>query len=147
MASPGTGPRWEAAVAQADVLSKLRQTDVQLVLFLYCDNAGVIRGKASHSDGLESRMGSGIGITVAMQAMNLLDKLQPIEGLGPVGEVRLMPDPDTFVVLPYAPRSGAMIADLTQKDGEPWAACQRTFLKRMIRRATSEGLLVKAAFE
>jgi glutamine synthetase len=82
-----------------------------------------------------------------MQAMNLLDQLQSVEGMGPVGEVRLMPDPDTFVVLPYAPRAGAMISDLTKYDGEPWEACQRTFLKRMIRRAAGEGLLVKAAFE
>jgi len=134
-------------VAQADVLSKLRQTDVQLVRFLYCDNAGVIRGKLSHTDGLESRMLSGIGLTVAMQAMNLLDKLQPVDGMGPVGEVRLMPDPDTFVVLPYAARSGAMIADLETRDGGPWEACPRSFLKRMIRRAAGEGLQVKAAFE
>jgi len=134
-------------VAQADVLSKLRQTDVQLVRFLYCDNAGVIRGKASHTDGLESRMNSGIGLTVAMQAMNLLDQLQSVEGMGPVGEVRLMPDSDTFVVLPYAPRAGAMIADLETRDGQPWDACPRSFLKRMIRRAASEGLQVKAAFE
>ena len=98
-------------MAMADVLSKLRTTDVQLVRFLYCDNAGVIRGKASHSDGLESRMHGGIGLTVAMQAMNLLDQLQAVDGMGPVGEIRLIPDPDTFVVAPYAPRSGVMLTD------------------------------------
>lgn len=131
----------------ADVLSKLRQVDVQLVRFLYCDNAGVIRGKASHGDGLEQRMSGGIGLTVAMMAMNLLDQLQPVEGFGPVGEVRLLPDPDTFVVLPYAPRAASMLSDLQTLDGEPWGACPRAFLKRMIRRAASEGLQVKAAFE
>ena len=134
-------------MAMADVLSKLRTTDVQLVRFLYCDNAGVVRGKASHSDGLESRMHGGIGLTVAMQAMNLLDQLQAVEGMGPVGEIRLMPDPDTFVVLPYAPRSGLMLADMQTRDGEPWGACPRSFLKRMIRLATNQGLVVKAAFE
>ncbi len=97
---------------RTEVLSRLRQTDVQLVRFLYCDNGGVIRGKASHVDRLESRMHAGIGLTVAMQAMNLLDQLQPVEGMGPVGEVRLIPDPDTFVVLPYAPRSAAMSATI-----------------------------------
>jgi glutamine synthetase len=120
---------------------------VQLVRFLYCDNAGIIRGKASHIDGLESRMHSGIGLTVAMQAMNILDQLQSVEGMGPVGEVRLVPDPDTFVVLPYAPRSGLMLANMQRLDGAPWDACPRSFLKRMIRRATAEGLQVRAAFE
>ena len=45
-------------------------------------------------------MRAGIGLTVAMQAMNGLDHLQPVEGMGPVGEIRLVPDPDTFRVLP-----------------------------------------------
>src|SRR6188508_2518138 len=138
MASPGAARGEEAVVAQADVLSKLRQTDVQLVRFLYCDNAGVIRGKASHTDGLESRMHGGIGLTVAMQAMNLLDQLQAVDGMGPVGEIRLIPDPDTFVVLPYVARSGLMLTDMQTRDGEPWAACPRSFLKRMIRRASAE---------
>jgi glutamine synthetase len=147
MGAPGACPGEEAAVPMADVLSKLRTTDVQLVRFLYCDNAGIIRGKASHSDGLEGRMHGGIGLTVAMQAMNLLDQLQSVEGMGPVGEIRLIPDPDTFVVLPYAPRSGLMLSDMQTRDGEPWDACPRSFLKRMIRRASAEGLQVRAAFE
>src|SRR5437763_10727923 len=33
---------------------------------------------------LEQRMATGIGLTVAMQAMNMLDELQSVEGMGPV---------------------------------------------------------------
>ena len=132
---------------RAEVISRVKQTDVQLVRFLYCDNGCVIRGKASHVDGLEGRLDTGIGLTVAMQAMNSLDQLQAVDGMGPVGEVRLVPDPDTFVVLPYAPRSAAMLADMHTLDGEPWAACPRSFLKRMIRRALGQGLQVQAGFE
>ena len=57
--------------------------------------------------GTGSRAGSsaGIGVTVAMQAMNGLDQLQPVEGMGPVGEFRLVPDLETFRVLPYAPHT------------------------------------------
>ena len=57
-----------------------------------------------------------------MQAMNGLDQLQPVEGMGPVGEVRLVPDLDTFRVLPYAPRTGAVLVDLVGLDGEAGAA-------------------------
>ena len=46
-----------------------------------------------------------------MMAMSMLDHLQPVDGMGPVGEVRIMPDPATFVPLPYAPGAGAMLAD------------------------------------
>ena len=51
-----------------------------------------------------------------MQAMNSLDQLQPVEGMGPVGEVRLVPDPETFTVLPYAPHSAAMLVDHLRLD-------------------------------
>jgi len=42
----------------------------------YTDNAGITRAKATHVDGLAHRLIDGIGLTVAMQAMNMLDQLQ-----------------------------------------------------------------------
>jgi glutamine synthetase len=130
------------------VARRAREADVRLVRFLYCDNGGIIRGKAVHVDRLEERMRGGIGLTVAMMAMNALDQLQPVEGMGPVGEVRLLPDPETFTVLPYAPHTAVMLADQVQLDGTPWGACPRSFLKRVLERARTEaGLQVQAAFE
>src|SRR5581483_12019264 len=94
-----------------EVLRAADAADVSLVRFLYCDNGGVIRGKSTHRAGLPERLRSGIGLTVAMQAMNALDQLQPVEGLGPVGEIRLVPDPESFTVLPYATRQGLVFVD------------------------------------
>ena len=73
---------------------------LRLVRFLWCGNDGTIRAKASSRHGLEGRLERGIGVTRAMQAMNSLDQLQPVEGMGPVGEYRLIPDLDTFRALP-----------------------------------------------
>ena len=42
----------------------------------------------------------------------MLDEVVPVAGMGTTGEVRLVPDPDTFHVLPYAPHTAAMLADL-----------------------------------
>ncbi len=123
------------------------KADLRLVRFLWCGNDGTIRAKASSRHGLEDRLGSGIGLTVALQAMNALDQLQPIEGMGPVGEVRLVPDPDTFRVLPYAPRSGAVLTSHVALDGAPAAVCQRSFLKRMCDRLAERGLVLRCSFE
>jgi glutamine synthetase len=97
--------------------------------------------------GLEGRIRSGIGLTVGMQAMNSLDQLQPVVGMGPVGEVRLVPDPETFRVLPYAPRTGALLVDHVALDGEPAPVCQRSFLKRMEARLAERGARLEVAFE
>lgn len=129
------------------VITAANAANVRLIRFLYCDNGGVIRGKLAHIDSLAKRMDTGIGLTVAMQAMNMLDQLQPVEGMGPVGEIRLVPDPDSFVILPYAPNSAAMTADMLTLDRKPWGACQRSFLKRMVARAAEQGLTMQAALE
>jgi glutamine synthetase len=130
-----------------DVGRKADEAGLRLVRFLWCGNDGTVRAKASARRGLEGRMRAGIGVTVAMQAMNALDQLQQVEGMGPVGEIRLVPDPSTFRVLPYAPASGAMLVDQVQLDGEPAAVCQRAFLKRQAARLAERGAVLEAAFE
>jgi glutamine synthetase len=130
-----------------EILDACRTQAVRLVRFLYCDNGGVIRGKATHVERLGDRLRTGIGLTVAMQAMNSLDQLQPVEGMGPVGEIRLVPDPDTFTVLPYAPHTAAMLADHLRLDGQPYEAGPRNFLKRMAARLADRGMVLSCAVE
>ena len=133
-----------------DVTDVIRRTDeagLRLIRFLWCGNDGTVRAKASSRNGLEGRLESGIGLTVGMQAMNGLDQLQPVEGMGPVGEVRLVPDPSTFRALPYAPRVGAVLTDHVALDGEPAPVCQRSFLKRIEARLAERGLILRATFE
>jgi glutamine synthetase len=131
----------------ADVVREVDEAGLRLVRFLYCGNDGTMRGKSSSRHGLEGRIQSGIGLTVAMQAMNGLDQLQSVPNMGPVGEVRLRPDPGTFRVLPYAPRTGAMMVDKIGLDGNPDPVCQRSFLARMCDRLSERGVRLEVAFE
>jgi glutamine synthetase len=134
-------------VTAADVVKRADEAGLRLVRFLWCGNDGTVRAKSSARHGLEGRLESGIGVTVAMQAMNGLDQLQPVPGMGPVGEFRLVPDLDTFRVLPYAPRTGAVLTRHLDVDGGPAAVCQRSFLERMQARLGERGLLLRASFE
>ncbi|HJU36806.1 MAG TPA: glutamine synthetase family protein [Gaiellaceae bacterium] len=128
-------------------MQRADEAGLRFVRFLWCGNDGTVRAKASSRHGLEGRLRAGIGLTVAMQAMSSLDRLQPVEGLGPVGEVRLVPDLETFRVLPYVPASGAVLVDHVALDGEPAAVCQRSFLKRQAARLADRGLVLEASFE
>ena len=137
-----------SAVTTADrVVQEARQAGTRLVRFLYVDNGGVIRGKSTHVASLARRIHDGIGLPRAMQAVTMLDEVVPVAGMGTTGEVRLVPDPDTFHVLPYAPHTAAMLADLIGIDGAPWGACPRSFLKRQIAACAAVGFSVQAAFE
>ena len=130
-----------------DVVRQALEAGVQLVFFLYCDNGGIIRGKSTHISRLASCLDTGLGLTVAMQAMSDVDMLQAVEGMGPVGEIRLVPDPDTFTVLPYAPKRAIMMADMITLEQDIWDACPRSFLQRMVQQAAEVGLSIKAVFE
>jgi glutamine synthetase len=130
-----------------EVVDLAETAGVRLVRCLYTDNGGIIRGKATHVSGLRDRISDGIGLTVAMQAMNMLDQLAPVEGMGPVGEIRLSPDPNTFRLLPYALDTAAMTTDMLKLDGTPWEACPRSFLKRQVQAAADMGLTLEMAIE
>src|SRR5947207_5527084 len=130
-----------------DVLQQAQMENLRLIRFLYCDNGGIIRGKATHASKLPTRIHEGIGQTLAMQAFTGVESLASVEGMGPIGEFRLIPDPNTFVILPYAPSTGSMMCDMIRLDGQPWEACPRTFLKRMVARLAEQGMRADAAVE
>jgi glutamine synthetase len=135
------------ALTAGQAAEMARAAGLRLVRFLYCDNDGVIRGKCSGIADLETRLEDGIGLTLAMQAFTMLDHLAPYDDMGPVGEIRLVPDPSTFVIAPYAPRTGTVLVDMITLDGQPYAADGRAFLKRMVTRAAERDLHMLAAFE
>ncbi|NRQ36212.1 glutamine synthetase [Nonomuraea sp. NN258] len=129
------------------ILERAELEGIELIRFLYADHGGVIRGKAASRSRLAERLRTGIGHTVAMMAMNMLDQLQEVEHMSPVGEVRIVPDPATYVPLPHAPGAAAMLSDLCLPDGTPWDACARTFLKNAVAELASENYTLQAAFE
>lgn len=140
-------PPADLVALRARVVERAQAAGIRLVRHLYCDNDGIIRGKASGVSDLARRLEGGIGLTVAMQAFSLLDRLSSVEGMGPVGEIRLVPDLETFVVAPYAPHTGVVLVDMLTGDRRPYAADGRAFLRQMIERASAHGLAIVAAFE
>ena len=137
----------EAVSPGIETQARAMRERASLTRFLYVDHGGVVRGKAAALRHLAERVDSGIGHTRAMMAMSMVDELAPVEGMGPIGEVRVKPDPTTFVALPYAPRAAAMLADQVNPDGSPWDGCARTFLKQAIAELASEGFELQASFE
>ncbi len=120
---------------------------VKLVRFLYGDPSGVIRGKQVHASRLEAALRSGLGLTRAQNAINLLDDLVPVVGMEPVGEIRIVADPATFVRLPWLPGVASVLCDQVGHDGLDWGGCPRSFLRRAVADAAAVGLRIEAAFE
>jgi glutamine synthetase len=130
-----------------DVVARAAADGVRLVRFLYCDPSGVIRGKNVHVDRLAGKLREGVGLTRAQNAVNMLEHLVDIEGMAPVGEVRAVPDPDTYSVLSWVPRTASLVCDQLDHDGLDWGCCPRSFLKRVLGIAEARGIRCMASFE
>ncbi|HBB34346.1 MAG TPA: glutamine synthetase [Cyanobacteria bacterium UBA8803] len=130
-----------------ELLKHLDQLGIRFIRILWCDNANILRGKAVHRGTLSEYLQHGVGICAAQQAIPVMyDAPVAGSGLGPVGEVRLVPDWSTFTSLPYAPGHARVLGDMIS-NGSPWSLCPRNFLKAMVAEAKREGLDVIAAFE
>jgi glutamine synthetase len=147
MATPADRAHAQRASANA-VYDRARAAGVRLVRVAFCDNANLIRAKAAPLEGLEGILKYGVGFTVAMQSLPMLgDTPLPASGLGPAGEVWLVPDPDTFTVLPYSAGAAMMLGDFQTAAGDRWAHDQRACLRRAVETAAADGFEVQAAFE
>ena len=130
-----------------DLVDQATTDGVRLVRFLYCDPSGVIRGKQVHVARLAGALESGLGLTRAQNALNVLDDLVPIAGMEPVGEIRIVADPATYVRLPWLDGVASVLCDQVGHDGLDWGCCPRAFLRKAVDRAAAAGLRVRAAFE
>ncbi|MBE9156863.1 glutamine synthetase [Nodosilinea sp. LEGE 06152] len=135
----------------AAILARLKESSTRFVRVVWCDNGNVIRGKAIHINALARQLEGGeavaVGLSAAQQAIPVVaDAVAPGSGLGPVGEVWLVPDWRTIQSLPYAPGQARVMGNMV-KDGQPWPWCSRQFLNRMVQQASERGLTIKAAFE
>ncbi|GBF89703.1 type-1 glutamine synthetase-like [Raphidocelis subcapitata] len=91
-----------------------------------------------------------IGLTKACNGMGVNgDSLIPASGLTASGEVRLTPDPSTYVPqLPWYPAHGMACCDLLERSGAPWSCCPRSALARCLGRLSERcGLTLRAGFE
>lgn len=137
----------------------LQDEQARYLHVLWCDNAGVIRAKATHlpslrdeeSGGpgarLRERLGRSLTVTQTIQGLPVTADAPVAEaGLEPTREIRLVPDWETLRELPWAPGHLRAMANL-ELEGAPWVHCPRAFVRRMEEAAAKHGLSVRAGAE
>ena len=113
------------------------------------DLSGHFRGKSFPVADLAARLQRGVGLA---PTNIFLGSLGPIlyTAFGTQGEVFLVPDAATRVVVPFAgsPSEHFYIGDIRTLDETPWDFCPRHVLRRALDRLQSElGLTLLATFE
>ena len=103
------------------------------------------------ADRVHERLSSGVGWVPANVSLTPFGGIADPNPHGPVGDVRLVPDPQTRVQVPLGDEVTALdffLCDIVGTDGRPWDCCPRTFLTGALADLEREaGVRLRSAFE
>jgi glutamine synthetase len=126
-------------------------TGARLTAFLYCDLAGIVRGRLLSSASVDQRLVSGAAWVPANLSLTPFGPIAELDPHGPTGDVRLVPDPGTRVSVEFGdevPPLDLLLCDVVETDGSAWACCPRTFLTSALHDLERQaGVRLLAAFE
>jgi glutamine synthetase len=147
--SSAAGDEIRRRAEKARSLTKsLSAQGVRVVAISQVDNAGITRVKTVPVSILERAVTYGIGMSPVFEVFMVNDSITSSDEVsGPVGDLRLMPDPDALRVLAAQPGWAWAPVDKHTQEGEVYPGCQRTFAKRQAARATEAGLELRMTFE
>lgn len=129
-------------------VQELADAGVRYVVSTMVDSGSITRVKCFRLDDFMhfARSGSGFSILWALVLSN--DQFTRTEAIqGPVGDIRMLPDPSALVRLASNPEWAWAPMDLYDQEGTPLSVCPRQFLKRMIRTASARGYRLGMAYE
>lgn len=116
------------------VLDQAKRMGVKFIRLWFTDILGFLKGFAITVEELEDALENGMGFDGSS-----------IQGYARIDESDMvaMPDPSTFVILPWRPKGEAAVArmfcDILTPEGEPYHSDPRYVLKRNLQRAADMG--------
>jgi glutamine synthetase len=130
------------------VARRLAAEGVEAVALAVVLGDGVTLVKTVPIGRFEEAVRFGIGLSPVFSVFLVDDQITSSRHIsGPAGDTRLMPDPGATVALAASPGWALAAVDQFDQEGEPYAACVRTFAKRMLERLRRAGLEIRGAFE
>ena len=130
---------------------------LEVVRIGFPDQHGLMRGKTVVAGDAVKLLRTGVSITSSLLAKDTSNKtVLPIWsaggafGLGAfegAGDLLMVPDPSTFSILPWADRTGWLLADLYAGDGMPVPLASRYVLARALERLHALGYGYVAGLE
>ncbi|MFC5771859.1 glutamine synthetase family protein [Thauera sinica] len=143
--------------AAREVLERIEKEGIQMVRLSWSDQYGLLRGKMLSVSALKSAFASGSEITMAPFFFDTASAIvfNPFEAGGGFGSselagspnVVMVPDPATFRVLPWADRTGWMLADLYMRSGRPFSLSPRAILRKALAELAEAGYEIRAGLE
>jgi glutamine synthetase len=122
----------------------------ELVALVCCDLGAIVRGRSVLAAGLGEYLDAGVSWVPANLSLTPAGTLAEPNPFGALGDLRLLPDPDTHMRVQGDDRVGALellLCDIVEIDGQPWECCPRRFLRDALSELRSLGINLEASFE
>src|SRR5438034_450427 len=123
---------------------RLEEAGTRYVRCHFIDYVGQARGREVSAEYFLRHLRRGVATAPVNYTWDVED-LDYDRRFGPeAGDVFLVPDASSLVVLPYLEGNAQVFCDVVGADGKPWPGCTRQALKKVI--ALTERELGQAAF-
>lgn len=132
-----------------DIKKLIQDKGIDTIRLDYPDLHGVCRNKLIPATRIDEILEEGMACAQPVFAILLDNDIPPGTGVADevaYGDMTIMPDLETFNILPYMENTARMVGDLFV-GGKPWANSPRGFLKRVIADYEALGLTPVAASE
>ena len=139
------------------LLELVQGSGLELVRVGWCDLHGVVRGKTLVASALRRALQDGVGMVSTLMLKDTSDRtafkvFEPggtdsLPGFGQANNFLLLPDPDSFHLLPWAESTGWLRAQPWFPDGRPVELDTRRVMQRALERLHSAGLAMRCGLE
>lgn len=147
----------EQYAAAAQMRRVVDELGLEMIRFAFVDQHGVLRGKTLTRTSVAAAMRNGVTApsslllkdTSGMSAFAVFSEETGVgvPGFSGAGDVVLVPDPQTFRVLPWAARTGWVLCDLRFPSGDPVPFCTRSLLRQQVARLGDRGYAMTVGAE
>ncbi|WOI57870.1 glutamine synthetase family protein [Palleronia sp. LCG004] len=147
----------DAAAQQraGEILETVERAGVETIRVVFADAHGVLRGKTILAKALPSLFKVGLRAPSTLLLKDTSGRTafpvwsaegSPVAGTG-AGDMLMVPAPETFRILPWAPHSAWLFCDLAFTDGSPIPFAPRQVLKAALSRLASRGWSLTVGLE
>nr|WP_261368321.1 glutamine synthetase family protein [Pseudosulfitobacter koreense] len=140
----------------AALVDRVAQSDLETIRVLFADQHGILRGKTIVAGAFASIFTSGLAAPSSLLLKDTAHRtVFPIwsddpgvsGGMGGAGDILMLPDPDTFRILPWSPHSAWIFCDPRFKSGAVMPFSPRDVLKSAIAKMEVQDMALVVGLE
>jgi glutamine synthetase len=147
----------EQHAAAEEVIARIREAELQTVRVVIVDQHGQPRAKFLSPNAAIAALSNGLDFSGAIYSLDSANTVFPpafvrgggfgIEEFTGFPDIVIVPDPTTFQILPWAPRTGWMLSDAYFSSGKPLPLDPRRILRNQLDRLGQHALSYLSGLE